>query len=437
MSQLLFSWETLAVAVLLAAAIWWAARPVQRLRTRMQVRAFREDIWRTMVMERGIAVYVDFIERYDFDEGSDADGVMVLKNGTRFRFETAERSKDGDVWRGVWRSVEIDPHGKPCGDLYETVMRLSEAPDGSLLDLDYIFYKGDTGGVKVWLGRLFRPLTRLSAGPILRGMLEKSGAYVRYNAVHGPAPRPATVGGVAMTRTSLILFIVGAASFIWLSGVWEGVAILAILVLHELGHVLAMRAYGDRASVFYLVPFMGGVAIGQKPPPSDWHLILMVLAGPFAGLLTAAGAIGLFHWTDNDWFAAVAMLAAIINLLNLAPIPFLDGGQVLMALLRLYLPNTTIHWVGIVLMLAGAAAFAWLGSSLMMVVFGLLAALQAAFPTPASANRRTPLSHTGAVIGFVLLISLAAALLGLAWLVANGDAYPANPLRLMGLGPFT
>jgi Zn-dependent protease len=240
-----------------------------------------------------------------------------------------------------------------------------------------------------------------------------------------------------MTRTSLLLFAAGTASFVWLSGVWEGVAILAILVLHELGHVLAMRAYGDKASAFYLVPFMGGVAIGQKPPPSDWHLVLMVLAGPFAGLLTAAGAVCLYHWTDNDWFAAVAMLAAIINLLNLAPAPILDGGQVMMALFRRYLPPATVQWIGIALMLAGAAAFAWLGSALMMVVFGLLAALQAAFPTPVSAITRPPLSHAGAAAGFVLLVSLAAALLGVAWLIANGDAYPTNPLRYIDRGPFT
>jgi Zn-dependent protease len=305
------------------------------------------------------------------------------------------------------------------------------------MELKYVFYKGDARGLKPWFGRLIRPLSFLSGKALMRGTLEKAGAFARYETAHGPAPQPATVAGIPMTRVSLTLFAAGAASFIWMSGVWPGVALLAILMLHELGHVLAMRAYGDRTSAFYLVPFMGGVAIGQKPLTSDWQLVIMVLAGPFAGLLTALGALALFHATANDWFAAVAVMAAIINLLNLVPIPILDGGQVMFALLRRYVPHNVLHWIGIMLMFAGAALAAWLGSTMMMVLFGLLAVAQSAYPTPASVNTRLPLSNGGVVAGALMLVALAAALAWVAWLVMTGDAYPSNPLSDLNGGPFT
>jgi Zn-dependent protease len=436
MGKLLWSWETAIVAAILAAAFVWAARPIQRTRVTLTVRAFREDVWRALAPERGSPVFLDMIDRQDFDEGSDTNGVLVFKNGLRIRFETTRADKNSDVWTAAWRSVEIDKEGKPSGDPYETMMELRDAPDGTLVDIEYIFVKGDVGGWKVWLGRLVRPLSRLQGGALLRSAIEKQGGFARYDAEHGGPAVPAMVAGVPLTGRSLALFGLAAASFMWMSGVWSGIAILAILVLHELGHVLAMRAYGDRASAFYLVPFMGGVAIGRKPPQSDWQLIVMVLAGPFAGLVTALGALGLFHLTDGEWYAAVAFMAVIINLLNLLPIPMLDGGQIMMSLLRGYLPGAAIHWLGIVLLLAGAAGFAWLGSTLMLVIFVLLAVLQAAYPTAANAISRKPLSHAEAGVGAVLLIVLSSALLGVAWLIVNGDDYPYNPLRLLDRGPF-
>jgi Zn-dependent protease len=272
---------------------------------------------------------------------------------------------------------------------------------------------------------------------IIRSATAKSGATERYDAVHGPAPAPAVVAGVPMTRTSFVLFGLGTASFMWMTGVWAGTALLIILMLHELGHVLAMRAYGDKASAFYLIPFLGGAAIGKKPLESDWRLVMMVLAGPFAGLLTALGALGLFHATGADWWVALAFLAAMINLLNLLPIPILDGGQVLMALCRRYLPEGVVHWLGVGLLLIAAAGAAWVGTTLLMVVFGFLAAAQAAFPAPQSAMGRTPLGNLQAAFGAVLLVALAAVLVGTMWLIVNGDAYPDSPLRFLDDGPFS
>jgi Zn-dependent protease len=433
----LWSVETAIVIAVLLAAVAYAMRPRQQWRIDTTIRAFREDVWRAMSTRRGEPPHLDIIDRYEFDDGSDDSGIMAFKNGMRLRFETFGVRQADDVWAMAWRSVPVDSAGAPAGDPYETFMELREVAEGTAVRLVYMFYKGDTGGFKAWFSRLLRPLTRAQAGATLRMAAEKSGALARFEAAHGPAPAPQTVAGVPLTGPSLALFAAGAASFMWLGGFWTGVALLFILVLHELGHVLAMRAYGDRTSAFYLIPFMGGVAIGQKPLASDWQLVVMVLAGPFAGLLTALAALGLHHLTDDDWFAAVALLAAFVNLFNLAPVPMLDGGQVMFALLRRYVPHGVLHWAGIVLLLAAAALAAWLGSTLLLVLLGLMATVQAVFPTPASVNPRALLGHGGAIAGALLFASLVAALLAVATVISIGDAYPAAPLRFLSAGPFS
>jgi Zn-dependent protease len=424
------------VAVLLA-AVAYAMRPLQRWRIDTTIRAFREDVWRAMSTRRGDPPHLDIIDRYEFDEGSDDSGIMVFKNGMRLRFETFGVSQTDEVWTMAWRSVPIDTAGSPDGDPYETFMELRQAADGTAVRLDYMFYKGETGGFKAWIGRVLRPLTRAQAGTMLRMAAQKSGALARFEAVHGPTPIPQTVAGVPMTWPSLALFAAGAASFMWLGGFWTGVALLFILMLHELGHVIAMRAYGDKTSAFYLIPFMGGVAIGRKPLASDWQLVVMVLAGPFAGLLTAFAALALFHLTDVDWFAAVALLAVFVNLFNLVPIPMLDGGQVVFALLRRYVPHGVLHWTGIALLFAAAGLAAWFGSTLLLVLLGLVATVQAAFPTSANANPRAVLGHGGAIAGAAMFAALVAALLAVAVLISIGDAYPAAPLRFLSDGPFS
>ncbi|MGL4239888.1 MAG: hypothetical protein ACRCTI_02120, partial [Beijerinckiaceae bacterium] len=79
----LWTWETAVGAAALAAAALWAARPVQRWRIEAKLRAFREDVWRAMVPTRDGEIYLDILDRYEFDEGSDTHGVMVFKNGIR------------------------------------------------------------------------------------------------------------------------------------------------------------------------------------------------------------------------------------------------------------------------------------------------------------------------------------------------------------------
>lgn len=117
---------------------------------------------------------------------------------------------------------------------------------------------------------------------------------------------------------------------------WMSAVFLSILI-HELGHALTMRNYGDRRVHITLFAF-GGLAQG-----SQWHTrkqdIMVSAAGPALQILAglAVGwSVTLWHpssiWLLQffDSFTIVSIFWALLNLLPIVP---LDGGRLCMALL--------------------------------------------------------------------------------------------------------
>lgn len=121
------------------------------------------------------------------------------------------------------------------------------------------------------------------------------------------------------------------AGFLWLvTGSWVvAAAVLFGLFVHEYGHVLAMNRVGMGPARIYVIPFLGGLAKGQREPKSEWHGVLVSLAGPAFGLLAMVPFVGLWAVTGGDAWLMGAFFIAMINLLNLLPAPPLDGSKAL------------------------------------------------------------------------------------------------------------
>lgn len=129
----------------------------------------------------------------------------------------------------------------------------------------------------------------------------------------------------AMAIGGTLLFFV----FIWwITQSWVmATALIWGLFVHEYGHVLAMNRVGMGPARIYIIPFLGGLAKGQRAPTSEWHGVLVSLAGPAFGLLAAIPFFALFIGTGGgEWLLGAAVIAAI-NLVNLAPAPPLDGSK--------------------------------------------------------------------------------------------------------------
>lgn len=141
-----------------------------------------------------------------------------------------------------------------------------------------------------------------------------------------------SVGIKAFKSATVVKAGLGAASLVsyaWLFS-WEfAFVIIVSLIVHELGHVLAMRTVGIPTKGFYLIPFVGGAAVPERAFHSRHEEHFVALAGPLFGLAQAVLCYGIFLATDHALAGAVAAWVALFNLLNLLPIPPLDGGRII------------------------------------------------------------------------------------------------------------
>lgn len=131
---------------------------------------------------------------------------------------------------------------------------------------------------------------------------------------------------------SLVAYLLVASLFI--RDVKVAAILIFILLLHELGHYLAMRHYRYHETGIFFIPLLGAFVSGSKRTLSQQESATIILAGPLPGILLGAllllftrnasldlSTIAVLNWTG------VALI--LLNGLNLLPIYPLDGGQLL------------------------------------------------------------------------------------------------------------
>lgn len=115
----------------------------------------------------------------------------------------------------------------------------------------------------------------------------------------------------------------------------ELLTLFGIVVIHELGHVVAAQHYGWKVAEIQLLPFGGVAVIDEQGSVTAVEEIVVALAGPLQNALMIALALVMKStalWSDGwvDYFVQANMWIALFNLLPILP---LDGGKVLQALL--------------------------------------------------------------------------------------------------------
>jgi Zn-dependent protease len=150
------------------------------------------------------------------------------------------------------------------------------------------------------------------------------------------------------------------------------VLVLAILV-HEWGHVASMKRCGMPVKGIYLIPFVGGVAVGKAyeanrlTEAQNYEIAMM---GPIFGLGSCVALLVTYWFTGAQFWGASAAAVALVNLFNLLPIFPLDGGRVLRALFASAGRRVVLVGMGLSL-LATAVLLFLIGAPMLAVLLGI------------------------------------------------------------------
>lgn len=245
-------------------------------------------------------------------------------------------------------------------------------------------------------------------------------------------------------RTNLILFALTACTTYLVNGPYYSVAIMTILLSHEMGHYVMCRKYGvDATPPFFLpVPFppfgtFGAVIKMRGFIPSKKALFDIGAAGPLAGLVFAIPTViigltlsevrtlpppavetdylGLGEPLLFTWMARLVVgevpegldiylhpvafagwAGLFVTALNLLPIGQLDGGHIIYALFGR--KSEVIYKLGI-LAFCGIAVFyypGWILFAMLLLIFG--------FRHPAPVDEVTGLDMRRKLLGLAMLI---------------------------------
>jgi len=132
------------------------------------------------------------------------------------------------------------------------------------------------------------------------------------------------------TAAGTMLISVAAYGAIW--GWQFGAGFVALLFIHEMGHVIALRREGIKASAPMFVPFLGAVISAKSLGDNAAAEARVGLAGPILGSLGAVACVLIWHATGNDFWRALAFTGFFLNLFNLLPVVPLDGGRAMAAM---------------------------------------------------------------------------------------------------------
>lgn len=327
---------------------------------------------------------------------------IVFEGPPRVEIATTLRPGTTDVYNGVvrigdhqelpmaYREVDMRP---PRGLVVE-ILEEGSAPSVALGSDYYVactLEETEPGTTRLtmshelthstFLGRLLVPIGARQNARRLRDHCEAAAG----TAV--PATAGSRIGAALMTGALTY------ASFIYLFD-WQFAAVLlAALVVHECGHALAMRWVGLPVKGIYFIPFFGGVAVSAAPHRSEAERGFVALMGPGVSLVPTGLCVLAASATGEALFMQLALVSALLNGINLAPVLPLDGGHVMHAALSAADPDM-VAIVNMLALIAGVGATVYLGWYVLTGLLLLTGPAMLRAPGPA-ARRAEPISPAG------------------------------------------
>jgi Zn-dependent protease len=134
------------------------------------------------------------------------------------------------------------------------------------------------------------------------------------------------------------LFVTGATALVSVAAysLWWGwpfaAGFVVLIFIHEMGHVIALRREGIKASAPMFIPFMGAAITAKSLGDNALAEARVGLAGPILGSIGATAVAVAGALLHSDMLLALAYLGFLVNLFNLLPVVPLDGGRAMAAM---------------------------------------------------------------------------------------------------------
>jgi len=131
------------------------------------------------------------------------------------------------------------------------------------------------------------------------------------------------------TGGTMILSI-GAYAMAW--GWQFAVGFVLLIFVHECGHLIAAKRVGLKVGAPVFIPFMGALIALKEAPKNAWIEAQVGIGGPLLGTVGAFVCHLIYLATGHGLFEGLAYTGFFLNLFNLTPVGFLDGGRIVTAL---------------------------------------------------------------------------------------------------------
>jgi len=221
------------------------------------------------------------------------------------------------------------------------------------------------------------------------------------------------------------------AAYSWLFSLQFALSLLACLVIHEYGHIRAMKYFKMPTKGIYLIPFFGGMALSDGKINTRWQDIVISIMGPTFGLGMSLLSVLAYWLTGSPFFAGLAVFNSLLNVFNLLPILPLDGGHILKSVT--FSMNSK---VGLVVCILAAIFGVWLSYSLGLALLGFLLLVGSLEIFVEWRGRHQshllPLDRYGQIFATAWYLITVAIFVAIIWFFASsGDELLSLPLKIL------
>lgn len=178
--------------------------------------------------------------------------------------------------------------------------------------------------------------------------------------------------GVAL-GTGLVTLWTFAFAFGWAIAI----LLVAALLVHEFGHLLAYRLIGQPWGRMVFLPFLGAIAVPRLGFVTQGQSVFAAIMGPgFSVVVPLVSAFLVYLWPPGigrDIALSIGLVASALNLFNLLPVEPLDGGVILRSVAARIMGKWArlgLITVGLAIVIAG-----WYSEQVLLLIFGGLAVL--------------------------------------------------------------